>query len=114
LGIHAGRTGDADQLFLKQNVIALGWADVGDLSKLPADREGSRRASRNAIPIARKVTSGWRGDNSFVLCMKPKLATTSHTRRSGTAISTSEKLLAPLYMTQKPNLVIRSTDPFSG
>ena len=34
-GIHAGRTGDADHLFLVQNVIALGWEDAGDLSKLP-------------------------------------------------------------------------------
>src|ERR1017187_444554 len=38
-GIHAGKTGDADQLFLTHNVIALGWADVGDVSKLAADRE---------------------------------------------------------------------------
>ena len=33
-GIHAGRTGDADDLFLKHNVIALGWKDAGDISKL--------------------------------------------------------------------------------
>jgi restriction system protein len=38
-GIHAGKTGDADQLFLKQDVIALGFVEAGDLSKLTADRE---------------------------------------------------------------------------
>ncbi len=30
-GIHGGRTGDADTLFLQQNCIALGWQKVGDL-----------------------------------------------------------------------------------
>jgi len=38
-GIHAGRTGDADNLFLKHNVIALGWVEMGDVSSLAADRE---------------------------------------------------------------------------
>jgi len=38
-GIHGGRTGDADSLFLKKNVVAIGWHAVGDLSKLRADRE---------------------------------------------------------------------------
>lgn len=38
-GIHAGRTGVADNLFLKKNYIALGWAEMGDLGKLKADRD---------------------------------------------------------------------------
>src|SRR3990172_5687447 len=38
-GIHAGRTGDADRLFLKENKIAIGWVKMGDLSTLKADRE---------------------------------------------------------------------------
>jgi len=38
-GIHGGKTGDADNLFLKHNVIALGWAEMGDIGALPADRE---------------------------------------------------------------------------
>ncbi len=38
-GIHAGRTGDADALFLKKNYVALGWSEMGDLSKLRPDRE---------------------------------------------------------------------------
>ena len=38
-GIHAGKTGDADVLFLKKNCIALGWMKMGDLSVLAPDRE---------------------------------------------------------------------------
>lgn len=38
-GIHAGKTGDADSLFLKGGFIALGWPKMGDLGKLKADRE---------------------------------------------------------------------------
>jgi restriction system protein len=38
-GIHAGKTGDADELFLKHNCIAVGWAKMGDLSVLAPDRE---------------------------------------------------------------------------
>lgn len=38
-GIHGGKTGDADRLFLKYNCIAIGWPNAGDLSKLKADRE---------------------------------------------------------------------------
>lgn len=38
-GIHAGKTGDADSLFLKKGYIALGWHELGDLSKLASNRE---------------------------------------------------------------------------
>jgi restriction system protein len=38
-GIHGGRTGDADTLFLQSDCIAIGWAAVGDLTQLKADRE---------------------------------------------------------------------------
>ena len=38
-GIHGGKTGDADTLFLKKGRIALGWHNVADLSDLPNDRE---------------------------------------------------------------------------
>ncbi|MCK6548447.1 restriction endonuclease [Myxococcota bacterium] len=38
-GIHAGRGGEAEQLFLEQKVIALGWAKVVDLSTLKPERE---------------------------------------------------------------------------
>jgi len=38
-GIHAGRGGQADELFLGRHCIALGWEELGDLSKLAGDRE---------------------------------------------------------------------------
>lgn len=53
-GIHAGRTGDADLLFLKQNCIALGWDAMGDLSKLAADREAFKQRYVQAYPNAKK------------------------------------------------------------
>lgn len=49
-GIHAGKTGDADQLFTKHNVIALGWAEVGDASKLPPDREAFKARIKECRP----------------------------------------------------------------
>ena len=38
-GIHGGKTGDADSLFLNNKVVALGWAEMGNIGALPADRE---------------------------------------------------------------------------
>lgn len=38
-GIHAGKTGDADILFLKKNRIAVGWAKMGDLAVIKPDRD---------------------------------------------------------------------------
>lgn len=49
-GIHAGKTGDADSLFLKHNFIALGWLKVGDLSKLKADREEFKKKVALSYP----------------------------------------------------------------
>jgi restriction system protein len=49
-GIHGGRTGDADTLFLKGNVIAIGWGAVGDLSKLGTSREAFKEAVAKAWP----------------------------------------------------------------
>lgn len=49
-GIHAGRTGDADSLFLTRHRIALGWAKVGNLANLPADREAFKEIVGNAYP----------------------------------------------------------------
>jgi restriction system protein len=33
-GIHAGRSGDADGLFLRKGAIAVGWDEMGDLSAI--------------------------------------------------------------------------------
>src|SRR6266478_5377586 len=49
-GIHGGRTGDADSLFLNENCVALGWHEMGDLSALPADREAFKARARAAYP----------------------------------------------------------------
>jgi restriction system protein len=49
-GIHAGRTGDANALFLKQHRIALGWTELGDLSPLAATREAFKTAVAAALP----------------------------------------------------------------
>ncbi len=38
-GIHAGRPGDAESLFLKEGLVALGWPELSDLIHLDADRE---------------------------------------------------------------------------
>lgn len=52
-GIHAGRTGDADFLFLEQNCVAIGWDAMGDLSKLPPDREAFKQRYVQAYPNAK-------------------------------------------------------------
>lgn len=57
-GIHAGRTGEADAVFLKENVVAIGWHEVGDLGALAPDRDAFKarvaacypRAKAGAIP----------------------------------------------------------------
>ena len=49
-GIHAGRTGEADTLFLKKNVVAIGWTAMGDLSKLKANRDAFKEAFVQASP----------------------------------------------------------------
>lgn len=49
-GIHGGKTGDADALFLKKNYIAIGWAKMGDLGKLAADREAFKLRVVEAYP----------------------------------------------------------------
>ncbi|MEO8351929.1 MAG: hypothetical protein ABI680_09370 [Chthoniobacteraceae bacterium] len=43
-GIHAGRSGEGDLLFLKDECVAIGWSKMSDLSKLPADREAFKAA----------------------------------------------------------------------
>lgn len=53
-GIHAGRTGDADTLFLKHNCIAIGWDAMGDLSKLAAERDAFKQRYVLAYPDAKK------------------------------------------------------------
>jgi restriction system protein len=49
-GIHAGKTGDAESLFLKGNCVALGWSKMGDLSSLRPDREAFKARVAEAYP----------------------------------------------------------------
>lgn len=49
-GIHAGKTGDAENLFFKKDVIAIGWDRMDDLSKLKANREAFKDAVAKAYP----------------------------------------------------------------
>lgn len=43
-----------DELFLKENVIAIGWAVMGDLSKITPDREAFRKKMYECYPEASK------------------------------------------------------------
>ena len=49
-GIHAGRTGDADALFLKSGCIALGWSKITDLRAIKPDREAFKLRVVEAYP----------------------------------------------------------------
>lgn len=49
-GIHAGKTGDADTLFLKKKFIAVGWDKCGDIGQLPADREAFKARVAESYP----------------------------------------------------------------
>lgn len=49
-GIHAGKNGEAHTLFLKKNVVALGFTAMGDLSARPANREAFKAAVAIAYP----------------------------------------------------------------
>jgi restriction system protein len=51
-GIHAGRTGDADKLFFEHNVVALGWAKVGNLAKLKPNHDAFKTHLSKCYPEA--------------------------------------------------------------
>jgi hypothetical protein len=55
-GIHAGREGAADALFRAQNVVAIGWIELGDLAALPTEREAFKEAVEQAYPAARPMS----------------------------------------------------------
>lgn len=52
-GIHAGKTGDANSLFLKKNCIAIGWGEMGNLSELPADWDAVKVKVASVYPNAK-------------------------------------------------------------
>ena len=49
-GIHAGRTGDAHTQFIQKHVVAFGWEEMGDLSKIAPDREAFKAAVAKTYP----------------------------------------------------------------
>jgi restriction system protein len=51
-GVHAGIGGEADDTFLKNSVIAMGWSEVPDVATLLDAKEGIKKAIRSAKPKA--------------------------------------------------------------
>ena len=49
-GIHAGQYGEADQVFLKQNCVALGWELVGNLTAVPSSRDEFKKLVASYYP----------------------------------------------------------------
>ena len=49
-GIHAGQSGQADDLFLKKNHVAVGWSEIGDLSKIGPDRDNFKSKVAECYP----------------------------------------------------------------
>lgn len=72
-GIHAGKTGDADSLFLKKKHVAIGWVKCGDLGKLPPDREAYKELVAKTYPDAKPGAIPTNGGQlyRFVHEMKP-------------------------------------------
>jgi len=110
-GIHAGRTGDANNLFLKHNVVALGWEDTGDISKLAADREAFKAHVKKSIPAKRRDTIPTPEASCFALPTRSRRVTTSFTHRKKTAPFILVKLSAPSSMILKLSPAIRSSAP---
>lgn len=52
-GLHAGKTGDADTLFLKKNFVAVGWDKLGDLSSVAPNQEAFKTVVAEAYPEAK-------------------------------------------------------------
>lgn len=55
-GIHAGALGEVDSKFLSKSkpCVAIGWDEVGDLSKIPAERENFKEKIFKAYPDMKK------------------------------------------------------------
>lgn len=53
-GIHGGVAGRADSLFLNKNCVAIGWAEMGDLSLIKPDREAFKAKFAQCYPQAKR------------------------------------------------------------
>lgn len=61
-GIRSGSLGEADELFLKKNLVALSWKEVGNLSELGTDREAFKDRIKEVYPdIKRGAIPVWAG-----------------------------------------------------
>ena len=49
-GIHAGKTGDADALFLQGNYVAIGWDPMGDLAAIAPNRDAFKAKVEQVFP----------------------------------------------------------------
>lgn len=56
-GMHAGKNGEADPIFLKKNAVALGWDEIGDLSKVNANRESFKDVINKAYPNKKMIST---------------------------------------------------------
>lgn len=73
-GIHAGKTGNADSLFVKNNFVALGWVEMGDIGKLPPNREAFYAKVRSTY-------SGW--TNGKIINTGSQLYRFAHEMKTG-------------------------------
>src|SRR4029079_10566617 len=64
-GIHAGKTGDADSLFLKQGCVAIGWPKMGELSALKPEREAFKARLAAVYPEAKPGAIPTNGGQMF-------------------------------------------------
>lgn len=48
--VRSGRAGEADNLFLKGNCVAVGWVNMGDLSPIKSDREALKQKLAEVYP----------------------------------------------------------------
>ncbi len=53
-GIHAGRHGEAESLFLDRSCIAIGWHEVGDPSQIAPDRDSFKTKVARTYPGAKQ------------------------------------------------------------
>lgn len=72
-GIHAGKTGDADNLFLKKDFIALGWNKIGDLTKIKADRDSFKAAVVHSYPEDKPGSIPVSGGQLYRYCYEMKV-----------------------------------------
>lgn len=49
-GIHGGRTGDADSIFLKKNQMIMGWLEMRVLNALALNRDASKTKVQEILP----------------------------------------------------------------